>query len=62
MQMQMRKVTKAQFNRFCEVFRKYQLLLFGLTEFRVDFWHVPLDEVYAEIYIDEDNKVASVNF
>lgn len=53
------KKTSTDFLKFQQHFKKYQQL-FGLTGYGVYFVCEPLDGCYANITVDEENKVATV--
>ena len=55
------KTTKKDFDQFKEGFNAI-VEMFGLYEYRVTFSCEELDDVFANIYVDEEGKVAHVKF
>ena len=53
------KTTKAQFKAFKESFLAWQIKL-GLTQYQPYFYHEPLDDPYADIIVNELEKICSV--
>ena len=53
------KTSKAYFEKFKAEFLKWQKEL-GLMQYRVVFYHKPLDDDYASITILESGKLASI--
>lgn len=55
------KTTIKHFKLFQRYFKKYQKE-FGLTGYNVRFFRKKMDDCYAEILVNQDGKVARVNF
>ena len=53
------KTSKADFERFKSEFIKWQKRL-GLTQYRIIFEHKKINGAYAELFVQEKEKVASV--
>lgn len=53
------KTSKAYFNRFKKEFLRWQTLL-GLTQYRACFHIRKLNDLYAEIEINEEGKIACI--
>ena len=53
------KISKADFNRFKREFVRLQQLL-GLTQYRVSFFHEKLKDNYAELHVQQIDKVVGV--
>ncbi|KKM85999.1 hypothetical protein LCGC14_1283310, partial [marine sediment metagenome] len=55
----MKKTSKAEFNRFKKEFQR-QVEILGLKGYEVYFDHLPLNNEYANISMDEPGKVVTV--
>jgi hypothetical protein len=55
------KTTKKQFEEFKKEFRYWQQKL-NCNDYKIYFFHKRLSSAYADIYIDESNKVATVDY
>lgn len=54
------KTSKAYFGRFKKEFLRWQQLL-GLTQYRIDFFHEKLDNLFAGMTVWEKDKIARVS-
>ena len=54
------KTSKAYFERFKAEFLRLRDL-FGLTQYRVTFYHVKMKDSYAALYTEEKSKIANVS-
>jgi len=54
------KTSKEYFERFKKEFLYWQTEL-GLMQYRIVFFHIPLKENYAEIIVEEIDKIAKVS-
>jgi len=55
------KTTKEHFELFKKNFIYFQEK-FGITQYKVYFFHTEIDNAYAEIFTDEECKVVRVSF
>lgn len=55
------KTTKKQFKQFVN-HCKYWAKKLGLTQYRIDYYHCRLKGSYAEIEVNERDKVVSISF
>lgn len=55
------KTTKKQFEEFKKEFEYWQGKL-NCNDYQIYFYHIPLELAYADICVDEDHKVATVNY
>lgn len=55
------KIPRSHFVRFKKAFLKWQDKL-SVRGYRIDFCFVPLQSAYADISIDEDNKIATIQY
>jgi len=53
------KITKVDFEKFVKAF-KFWAAKFGLNEYKIIFYHEPIENNYAQIRINEKGKLAEV--